>query len=374
MKKLILLIVLMHFFYSQAQLIVNVQLPPSGVIQKSQLWNIQVTNTRLNNVSATINMTMIDNQTGEHVLTASTGIISFIPGNTMLNVTELLPIQYNIMSSSYSLDGSPEGFLPPGTFTVCYDFNLTTIEKTSIAQECNTINVEPLSPPQLILPENEKYIDTIDLPLFSWLPPAPLTLFTNLQYDLYLVEVDSGQSATDAIQTNIPILIQQDIMGPSLLYPSSAPALRHGVQYAWKVVAKNNETPVSNSEVWVFSLKNFSEDNIRESGLPYTRLEKNNESGYAICSGKLKFAYINETTDSAWNVMIFDIISNKSIPIPAVLDTASMNSGLNLINIDLANNPHFIDQHIYSLELRNSRNEVWRMKFEYLKPRANEVK
>src|SRR3569623_1310599 len=108
MKKLILLVILMHFFYAQAQLVVNVQLPPSGVIQKSQLWNIQVTNTSLNNVSVTINMTMINNETGEHVLTASTGIVSFIPGNTMLNATALLPIQYNIVSANNTMDGSPE--------------------------------------------------------------------------------------------------------------------------------------------------------------------------------------------------------------------------------------------------------------------------
>ena len=360
---------LMHLFYAEAQLIVNVQLPPSGVIQKSQLWNILITNTRLNNVSATINMTMINNQTGEHVLTASTGIVSFIPGNTMLNATALQPIQYNIISTGYNLDAAPEGFLPPGTFTICYDFNLTTIDKTSIAQECNTIDVEPLSPPQLILPENEKDLDTTDLPQFSWLPPAPLNLFTNLQYDLYLVQVDSGQSTSDAIQTNIPVLIQQDIAGPSLMYPSSAPALQHGVEYAWKVVAKNNETPVSNSEVWVFSLKSPSQENIRGSELPYTRLQKNNESGYAICSGKLKFDFINETSDSLWNVMIFDINNHKPIPIPTVLDTSHMISGLNLMDIDLTNNRYFIDQHIYSLELHNSRNEVWRMKFEYLKPK-----
>lgn len=369
MKKLIVFIVLMHFFYAQAQLIVNVQLAPSGVIQKSQLWNILVTNTRLNNVSVSINMTMINNETGEHVLTASTGMVSFLPGNTMLNATALQPIQYNIISNGYNLDGSPEGFLPAGSFTICYDFNLTSVQKISIAQECNTIQVEPLSPPQLILPDNESEVDTTVLPQFTWLPPAPLTLFTNLKYDLYLVQVDSGQSATDAIQTNIPVLIQQDIPGPSLLYPSSAPALQHGVQYAWKVVATNNETAVSNSEVWVFSLKSFSQNNIKGSELPYTRLQKNNESGYAICSGTLKFAYINETIDSSWNLTIIDINNNESIPIPAALDTGSMNRGLNLVNIDLRHNPHFIDQHIYSLELHNSRNEVWRMKFEYLKPK-----
>jgi len=352
----------------EAQLIVTPQLPPSGAIQKNQLWNMLVTNTTQNNISASISMMMTNNQTGEQVLGATTTSFIFPPGNVMLNSISLTPVQYNVFSGSYNIDPNLNSFLPVGSFLVCYTFISDSLSKGPITQECNVIDVEPLTPPQLIIPEDKTKIDTTSLPQFTWLPPAPLNLFTNLQYDFYLVQMDSGQEAVDAIQTNIPILYQQDITGTSLIYPSSAPALQTGGQYAWKVVAKNNETEVSNSEVWVFSLKNFSSDNTDGSGLPYTRLQKNNESGYAICSGKLKFAYVNETTDSVWNVMIFDINSHKSIPMPNILATSLMMRGLNLMDINLTNNPYFIDQHIYSMELHNSRNEIWRMKFEYLKP------
>jgi hypothetical protein len=368
MKKYFLIIVLMiSGLLSQAQLIINLQLPPSGAIQKNQLWNMLVTNTSQNNINASITMTIVENQTGEQILSATTGPVIIPPGNVMLNSTVLMPILYNVFSSSYNIDPSQNGFLPAGSFLVCYTYS-DLVSKGAIAQECNTIDIEPLSPPQLVFPEDQTAIDSTSIPQFTWLPPAPLNLFTNLQYDLYLVQMDSGQVAADAIHSNIPILYQQDISGTSLMYPTAAPALQSGVQYAWEVVAKNNETPVSNSEAWIFTLKGFGVDSIEHGELPFTRLQKNGESGYSICDGKLKFAYINETADTAWNVILYDISSSNILPLSFGLDSVPMNKGLNLVQIDLSNNLSFIDQHIYLLELHNSRNEVWRMKFEYLKP------
>lgn len=353
---------------SQGQIIATLQLPPSGVIQKSQLWNILVTNPTQNTLNASINMMMTNNQTGENILGASAGPITIPPGNTMLNAPQLMPIQYNMISSSYNIDPGQNGFLPPGSFTICYNFILSANIHAVGTQVCSAINVEPLSPPQLIIPEDQTAIENTNLPQFSWLPPTPMNIFTNLQYDLYLVQIDSGQTASDALQTNIPILYQQDISGTSLLYPASAPGLLLDVQYAWKVVAKNNETPVSSSESWVFSLKSPLADNKRLSELPYTRLKKDGESGYSVCNGKLKFAYINETADTSWNLMIYDISSLNRVPVKLYMDSIPLKRGLNLEQIDVTRNRYFVNQHIYLLELHNSRNEVWRMKFEFLKP------
>ena len=368
MKKMfIITLLLLSGFLTRAQLIINLQTPPAGVIQKSQLWNILVMNTRQGNFQATIRMTMTNNQTGEQILSATTGAVIFPPGNTMLNATQLVPIQYNILNGNYNIDPGQNGFLPAGNFTVCYNFSLISTDAIA-AQQCVVMIVEPLSPPQLILPEDQTEIEINSLPQFSWLPPAPMSLFTNLQYDLSLVQLEPGQTAADALQTNIPILYTQNIIGNSLLYPSSAPTLLIGVQYAWKVIAKNNLSPVSASESWTFTLKQPGADNARLSDLPFTRLQKNGESGYSICYGKLKFAYINETTDTAWNIMVYDISSVNKVPVSLEWDSIPFKSGLNLVEMDLTGNPLLINKHIYLLELHNSRNEQWRMKFEFLKP------
>jgi len=368
MRKYFLILFLIPCLLSKAQLIVVPQLPPTGVIQKNQLWNLLVTNTTQSNLYVSVNMMMTNSQNGEQVLGASSAPLIIPPGNLMLNSTQIMPIQYNVLSSEYNIDPGQNGFLPAGNFQVCYSFYSDSLSDALIAQECNTIDVEPLSPPQLIFPEDQSAIDRASLPQFTWLPPAPVNLFNNLQYDLYLVRIDSGQVAADAIQSNIPVLYQQDIQGTSLLYPASAPVLESGVQYAWQVIAKNNETPVSNSEAWVFTLKDFGPDSIGIGELPFTRLQKGNESGYSICAGKLKFAYINETADTAWNVTLFDISNTNALPVSFGLDSVHLKNGLNLVEMELTNNRSFMDKHIYLLELHNSRNEVWRMKFEYLKP------
>lgn len=368
MKKYFLVLAIIPSMFSNGQLIVNPQLPSSGVIQKNQLWNILVTNTTLNNINALITMMITNNQTGEQMLGASTSPVIFPPGNSMLNSTVLMPILYNVFNSSYNFDPYQNGFLPPGNFLICYTFNSPKLLQNTIAQECNTIDIEPLSPPQLVLPENQVAIDSGGIPLFNWLPPAPFSMFTNLQYDLNLVQLDPGQTATDAIQTNIPVLHQQNISGTSLMYPTSAPLLQPGMQYAWQVVATNNETPVSRSEVWLFTLKGFGMNSSNLTELPFTRLKKDDESGYSVCSGKLKFAYVNETADTAWNAMLYDISSANIVPLSFSLDSVPLGKGLNLVQMDLTVSPSFIDRHFYLLELHNTRNEVWRMKFEYLKP------
>ncbi len=70
----------------------------------------------------------------------------------------------------------------------------------------------------------------------------------------------------------------------------------------------------------------------------------------------------------AWNVMLYDISSAKILPLVFGLDSVKLVRGLNLVQMDLTDNSLFIDKHIYLLEVHNSRNETWRMKFEYLKP------
>jgi len=351
----------------KAQMLIGIQLPPSGVVQKPQLWNLMITNTEKFSVSAHINL-MMTSQSGQQILSAKTITYNFPPGNTMLNASNLAPIQYAIVTTDWILDASQNGFLPPGIFQICYTLSPDDGAHLGSAQQCNTISIEPLSPPRLITPEDQSQIDTSSIPQFIWIPPAPLNLFSNLTYDLYLVQVDSFQTPAEAVQMNIPILYQQNISGNNLLYPLSAPALQQDVKYAWQVTAKNNQSPVAVTETWVFTLKKAPVKNTDSSDLPFVRLEKNDQSGYAISAGKLKFAYTNEAADSVWNVSFFDISSRQPMPIVVSMDSIPLKNGLNLVQMDLTNNTQFINQHLYLMEIRNSRQEVWRLKFEFLRP------
>jgi hypothetical protein len=370
MKRLFILSALLLTLFAQAQLTINLQLPPSGVVQKNQLWNMLVTNTSASAVTVHLELLMSDQQGGQPIMSAVSAPVTFLPGNTQLNAAQLTPIQYNSLSSSYNIDPGPNGFLPVGSFTVCFSFIQQVQDGIStINQECDVIEVEPLSPPQLVLPYDQTSLES-PLPQFTWLPPMPASFFNNLLFDLDIVLVDTTiQTPADAIQQNIPVYHQSDIATTSLLYPASAPTLQYNILYAWRITAKSNGSIVSRSETWSFNLKQFVKvDSLGKSQLPYAQLMKDDQSGYAICMGDIKFAYTNELSDSNWNVSVNDVSSQNNKQTSFVLDSVKMKAGENLVKVDLRNNADFIDQHLYLLQLTNSRGEIWRLKFEFLKP------
>jgi hypothetical protein len=106
----------------QAQLIVNLQLPPDGITRKSQLWNMSLVNSTTSRLDLKINIVLTDMATSQPVLTAITPTVTLMPGARQIQANELLPITYNVVGSAYNIDQSPDGYLPVGRFKVCYAF------------------------------------------------------------------------------------------------------------------------------------------------------------------------------------------------------------------------------------------------------------
>jgi hypothetical protein len=369
MKKILFLAMTMAALQTKAQLLVNLQLPPNGVAQKSQLWNVTVTNTGTAVVSLHIELMLSDAFSSMQVLSAATQVISVAPGTMQLNNSVLQPIQYNVLSPAYIIDASPNGLLPVGDFEVCYSFISHSLHnEEKIAEECRELIIEPLSPPQLVYPYDQSAIETKN-PQLSWLPPMPVNLFANLKYDLDLVELFPNQSPADAIQQNPALFHQQGIPAANLLYPTNAPVLELSKLYAWRVIAKSNEVPVGQSETWVFSVKEFNRvDNPLQPEMAFAKLEREDGGGYAIFSNELKFDYLNENSDSAWNLSVYDLSTSDKRKVELVMDSIKLKPGQNLVTCKVSANSDFIDKHLYLLEIINSRKESWRLRFEYRKP------
>lgn len=369
MKKILAFGVMIIAMKANSQILVNVQLPPNGIMQKNQLWNMTVTNTGATTLSLHIELTFSDAVNSIQIIGAATQVFSVPPGASQLSNAVLQPIQYNILSQAYPVDAGPNGLLPVGDFEVCYSFmSHTTDAVEKIAEECQELLVEPLSPPQLVYPYDQDVIENKN-PQFSWLPPLPRSLFSNLTYDLDLTEVYPNQTPADAIQQNVPIFQQQGISVTTLLYPVSAQMLELDKQYAWRVIAKSNQMQVAQSETWAFSIKEFNRiDSIEISELPFAKLKKDDRGGYAIFVNELKFDYLNENSDTSWNISLVDlsVLNKKSISLS--LDTIKLIPGQNLIKYNISDNADFIDKHLYLLEIINSRKESWRLRFEYRKP------
>lgn len=229
------------------------------------------------------------------------------------------------------------------------------------------MNIPPLSPPLLITPDNQSLLDHGTVPLFTWLPPAPADVFTALQYDFRLVEINALQSSADAMQQNIPILFQHGILSNNLQYPITAPPLDSTRQYAWQVTANNNQNEIGKSEVWTFRLKNA--DSMISPPKPdafYIKLGKESE-GNVVFFDKIRFSYFNETSDTVWQVSVQDVTTPVSEPFILPIDSIKLNTGENLIEYSVDKDARFINHHIYLLQVPNSRGELWKLRFEFIK-------
>ena len=236
-----------------AQVNITMQVPPTGIMQKSQLWNFLLVHTgeMPMNVSVQLSLSPVNDNTP--VLTASTRVFTLTKGARLISSKDAAPVRYNYLSSAVS-DRSPDGFLPIGNYMACYVVYSHKGEiQIEIAEDCVPIEIAPIAPPLLNMPEDNAVIET-QYPQFNWLPPSPIQLFSDLSYDVVVVEILPGQSANDAIQQNMPAYQLGNHRAIFSNYPSSFHPLDTSKMYAWRVVAKNNGQFAAQSETWTFKV------------------------------------------------------------------------------------------------------------------------
>jgi hypothetical protein len=76
---------------------------------------------------------------------------------------------------------------------------------------------------------------------------------------------------------------------------------------------------------------------------------------------------MNEAGDRAWNIKVTDITAARAKQVVLPLDSIPLRRGQNLVTVPLHGLDEFVNKHLYLLEISNSRNETWRLKFEYRK-------
>lgn len=369
MKKTLVPFLLFATLCAKAQLLVVLQTPPSGIREKAQLWNMLLTNTGNTPLTIQIDLLATDLASSAPVFSAATKSLTIAPGTTQLSNTVLQPVQYNPLRIGYRIDAAPNGLLPAGNFELCYSFlSLKAEVPVRTAEECTEIIVEPLAPPALVLPVDQATLAE-RTPLLTWLPPMPSNGFGDLRFDVALVAVLPSQSPADAIQQNPPYFQQSAVRGNQLLYPASAPPLQVDQQYAWRVTAKNGEVFVGQSETWAFTLKEFKPaDSVQEGNVPFAELRRTDEASYAAFSNYLKISYWNESGDTTWHASLRDLTEPKSTAMKLPLEKYPLRPGRNLVAVPFEELTGIVPGHLYLLEIRNGRAEVWKLRFEFRRP------
>jgi hypothetical protein len=343
-----------------AQATITLQVPPFGVLLKSQLWNMLLVNTGSRSLSVRIDMVMLDQKTNQPVMTGTTMPFVLDRGPKQIREKDLQPIQYTYSGAAALADRDPNGMLPIGNYEVCYTLIALSETNVPLAQSCIQLAVDPLSPPLLNTPADESKIYTAS-PQFTWLPPTPVAMFGDLSYDLVLVEVLPGQGNADAIQQNIPVYTGGLIHSLYLNYASSFTDLDTGRLYAWRIVAMSNGQPAAMSDIWTFRVVTPPLPALpRKTNDPYLELKRDIDPTIAAGSATLRVTYDNAAADT---VVHYTITSLNDAGNPVVQQgPLTLERGRNLLEVKLTQGG-YARQKVYLFQLVNSRNETWNLKF-----------
>lgn len=350
------LVLTMLAFRTAAQVSMTVQLPPVGVLQKAQLWNIVLVSAADRPLNVKVTLRLMDAQTNQPVLTGITRTVILSKGAKQLRIGDVMPVQYEYLSAA--IDRSVNGMLPAGSYMACYSLLVVNDkEGNQPGEDCIPFAVEPVSPPLLNTPANESVLES-RLPQFTWLPPAPLNMFNDLNYEMTLVEVRPGQSPLEAIQQNIPVYRAPRLRNMFVNYPAGAVALDTAKQYAWTIVARNGSLFAAQTEVWTFRIKGVHKPLNARNGA-YVQLRKELDGTVISCSS-LRCEYSNETADSTVRYEVIALENNNNV---VNTGTLAVKRGAN--NLDVPLKKGLDDGKSYLFRLRNTRNEYWQVKFIY---------
>ncbi|MBC9929535.1 hypothetical protein [Chitinophaga qingshengii] len=343
-----------------AQVSMTIQLPPAGVMLKAQLWNIVVVSASNAPLNIRITMRLTDPQTNQPLLTGITRTIPLNKGARQLQLQDFMPVQYEYLSAA--IDRSANGFLPAGNYMACYSMVVEGDKSgNQPGEDCIPFTIEPVSPPLLNMPANSSELDT-RLPQFSWIPPAPLNLFNDLNYDLTLAEVYANQSPEEAIQQNIPVYRAPGLRNIFANYPSGAVQLDTGRQYAWSVTARNGRLFAAQTEVWTFRVKSLPQPG-QEPADAYVELKKELDGAVVRTGRILHVSYTNEAVDST---LRYEIIPLETGQRPVDEGLLKIIRGHNRFDVPLERSG-LSSGRSYLFRLLNSRGEYWQLKFIYNK-------
>lgn len=288
-----------------AQLRIQSNIPPTGVIQRSQIWNLLVINDSRSTYDCRVNVIVRDRYSGQEVFTAVTGAFSVGTGAKQLNEALLAPIQYNYLLTTQ--DAASYGLLPAGAYNICYSISLVKSGDMLLPDECLSFDVEPLSPPMLAFPSDSTFL-TSSQEQFSWTAPAPSSMFGKLTYTIIFAEVHDGQLADEAIQQNIPYYSEGRLSGTTMPYPQTARQFEAGKWYAWQVVASAPNGYVGKTETWVFKLNN-SAKSIDTSKI-YLLMEPEGKGIYPVSQPVLFVKYNSQINSYLGEFKLYDVAAN----------------------------------------------------------------
>lgn len=225
----------------------------------------------------------IDQSGNNKVVEFKTSPILLNPGVNIFNSLSLNFKELNYFNNDIYEIETKTGTFPSGNYVVCVWSMCSLPDCSGLGAgagsteqaECIQIQVENPTPLLLSYPENNSEIEETR-PVYTWIPPAPIASSSELNYLMRLVEVNEGQTPSDALLINRPLIEIEGLTQNSMMHPNDIASLEPGKTYAWQVQAFIGKTYFAKSEQWKFKVKKEEKKEIpkqavfpKESSDPY---------------------------------------------------------------------------------------------------------
>jgi hypothetical protein len=250
-------------------------------------------------------------------------------------------------------------FFPQGDYEYCYSLNISGSDNPPVEQ-CFDYTLEPFAELNLIDPyDKDKICDK--RPLLTWQPLIPAV--PGALYQLVLSEIKSGQSPTEALNYNLPLVNQSSILSPVLPYPAVARELESQKRYAWQVTAYKDQTVLNRSQVWEFMVDCRDSVKNKPDSSSYRSIEDLQRGNFYIAARQLKFALVNPYQAQNLQYEIYPVTgSGKKIK---HLPKIKLLNGANSIAIALDDTGAFTDNRYYVIYITLPNGDKKSLRFLY---------
>ncbi len=225
--------------------------------------------------------------------------------------------------------------------------------------ECLQVHIENPTPLLLAYPENLSEIDQTR-PLYSWIPPGPVASSASLNYSMTLVEMQQGQSRSDALALNRPIIQENGLTQQMLNHPLDLPALEEGKTYAWQVQAFVGQTFFAKSEQWQFKVKKDTLPKVGKQILTFKSVANINPCYVKRQDSLLLVFEQNYQFDkkSDWDIQLQEEFTSNKVNLDFNILTSYYN-GLNGILVSPLQHSILFSNQVYKLQLKSIKGELF---------------
>jgi hypothetical protein len=214
----------------------------TDVLSNPDLFQARITNTTNENLMVKIGArALLDLKVISEANVDKSNIYTLKPG---LNIYNLEDVYAAILAGGISLDAQfqqtlQSGQWPSGVYQWCFDIKDANSSTYYIQEQCSFRNVTAYSTPYLMLPQDKQVFTNPPSIIFRWMPVTPAFKEGPVTYKVRVFEVKTGQTPTQAMQTNFPVVDKAVTDLKFLSWPTEVPI--EGGEYIWTVEAKDKE-------------------------------------------------------------------------------------------------------------------------------------